>query len=460
MLAGRDLEALSGRDISIEGGRVQVGHDLALGAGRDVNIVAAANTYGSQQSASSASGGVSVSVGFGGHGMAVSGSVSASAAGSQGVSSGTTYTNALVAAGNRLETTSGRDTNVKGAQLQGNTVDMAVGRDLNVHSLQDTAESRGNGWSLGGSIGFDATGLVPDKIAGMPATPANGSGVNLGGSTTSGQTAWVNGQTSITARQGLDIYTEKNTDIKGAVIAADNGDLVLNTGTLTHSDMQDSNKSESIAAGLDIGGLMNNLVTSLDYGKTDQEQINRATVGDGLIITRDGSTGSLTSLNRDTGLAQEITQDDRIRMGIYFDSNLADGSTWKTAWTGVNTLAGLTYGFVGSVLGGAQAEYKDGALQFTGHPFGQKQSAVTLGQVIIFFEGASPELKAGFYGSKKEIIMGLHELEHVAQAEKLGPFYLPAYFALGGWWTNSNPLEQDANKGALEKANKANPGTN
>ena len=451
LLAGRDLEAVSGRDITIEGGRVQAGHDMALGAGRDLNIVAATNTYDSKQSASSASGGVNVSVGFGSSGMAVSGSVSASASGSQGKSSGTSYTNALVAAGNHLETTSGRDTNVKGAQVQGNTVDMAVGRDLNVHSLQDTAQSSGNSWSLGGSIGFDATGLVPDKIMGIPVTGSNGSGLNIGGSTSSGSMAWVNGQTSITAKEDLDIYTEKNTDIKGAVIAADNGNLTLNTGTLTHSNLHDSNRSESLSGGLGVGGLMNNLVTSLDYSKTDQEQINRATVGDGLIITRDGSVDSLTSLNRDTGLAQEMTRDDKVRMGIYFDSNLADGSTWKTAWTGVNTLAGLSYGLLGSVLGDAQAEYKDGALQFIGHPFGQGESAVTLGQVIIFFNNATPMTDDYFYESYDNLLLGLHELGHVAQAEKYGPLYLPAYFLSGGWWTNSNPFEQGANSSAREK---------
>ncbi|MFR8275691.1 MAG: hypothetical protein ACLU98_04890, partial [Desulfovibrio fairfieldensis] len=239
--------------------------------------------------------------------------------------------------------------------------------------------------------------------------------------------------------------------IKGAVIAADNGNLTLNTGTLTHSNLHDSNRSESISGGLGVGGLMNNLVTSLDYSKTDQEQINRATVGDGLIITRDGSVDSLTSLNRDTGLAQEMTRDDKIRMGIYFDSNLADGSTWKTAWTGVNTLAGLSYGLLGGVLGDAQAEYKDGVLQFTGHPFGQGESAVTLGQVIIFFNNATPMTDDYFYESYDNLLLGLHELGHVAQAEKYGPLYLPAYFLSGGWWTNSNPFEQGANSSAREK---------
>ncbi|AMD90508.1 hemagglutinin repeat-containing protein [Desulfovibrio fairfieldensis] len=419
LLAGRDLEAVSGRDITIEGGRVQAGHDMALGAGRDLNIVAATNTYDSKQSASSASGGVNVSVGFGSSGMAVSGSVSASASGSQGKSSGTSYTNALVAAGNHLETTSGRDTNIKGAQVQGNTVDMAVGRDLNVHSLQDTAQSSGNSWSLGGSIGFDATGLVPDKIMGIPVTGSNGSGLNIGGGTSSGSMAWVNGQTSITAKEDLDIYTEKNTDIKGAVIAADNGNLTLNTGTLTHSNLHDSNRSESISGGLGVGGLMNNLVTSLDYSKTDQEQINRATVGDGLIITRDGSVDSLTSLNRDTGLAQEMTQDDKIRMGIYFDSNLADGSTWKTAWTGVNTLAGLSYGFLGSIFGDVQTEYKDGALQFTGHPFGIDGDGVTLGHAIMYFGSAKETDVWKYYNSPDQIVLGLHELGHIYLNKRL-----------------------------------------
>ena len=451
LLAGRDLEAVSGRDITIEGGRVQAGHDMALGAGRDLNIVAATNTYDSKQSASSASGGVNVSVGFGSSGMTVSGSVSASASGSQGKSSGTSYTNALVAAGNHLETTSGRDTNVKGAQVQGNTVDMAVGRDLNVHSLQDTAQSSGNSWSLGGSIGFDATGLVPDKIMGIPVTGSNGSGLNIGGGTSSGSMAWVNGQTSITAKEDLDIYTEKNTDIKGAVIAADNGNLTLNTGTLTHSNLHDSNRSESISGGLGVGGLMNNLVTSLDYSKTDQEQINRATVGDGLIITRDGSVDSLTSLNRDTGLAQEMTQDDKIRMGIYFDSNLADGSTWKTAWTGVNTLAGLSYGLLGSIFGDVQTEYKDGALQFTGHPFGIDGDGVTLGHAIMYFGSAKETDVWKYYNSPDQIVLGLHELGHIPQQEALGPLYIPTYLIMGGWWTNSNPFEQGANSSARER---------
>jgi hypothetical protein len=44
----------------------------------------------------------------------------------------------------------------------------------------------------------------------------------------------------------------------------------------------------------------------------------------------------------------------------------------------------------------------------------------------------------------------------------LGPFFLPTYMALGGWWNDDNPLEQGANAHArymmktIDTYNKAN----
>jgi filamentous hemagglutinin len=49
----------------------------------------------------------------------------------------------------------------------------------------------------------------------------------------------VNGQTSIIGSNSVDIRTEKNTHVEGAVIAAENGNLKLDTGTLTYKDLQD-----------------------------------------------------------------------------------------------------------------------------------------------------------------------------------------------------------------------------
>lgn len=340
---------------------------------------------------------------------------------------------------------------MKGAHAQGNTVDMNVGRDLNVQSLQDRAQNSGSSWALGGSIGFDITGMLPGKIAGVDVTKSNGSGLSICGSTSSGSMAWVNDQTSVTGKEKVSIYTEKNTDMKGAVLAADNGNLLLNTGSLSHSNIEDKKKSESASASLAVGGLMKNFVASVDYANSHQEQINRATVGDGLIVIRNGTSASLSTLNCDTGIAQEITQDDRVRMGVFFDSNLANGSTWKAAWTGVNTLVGASYGLLGGVLGGAQAEYKDGVLIFESHPLGAPGTAVTLGQTVIFFEGATFNDPSKGYGSPDFVHLGFHELEQVKQSEVLGPPYLPAYFASGGWWTNSNPFEQGANAASREK---------
>ena len=319
-LAGHDLTASAGQDITIQGGRVQAGNNLTFDAKRDLNIVAATNSYNFSQTASSISGGITGSIGFGASGLAASGSLSASASGSNNRGDGISYTNALVTAGNNLNTTSGRDTNVKGAHVQGNTVDINVGRDLNLQSLQDKAQNSGSSWALGGSIGFDITGMLPGKIAGMPVHDASGPSASIGGGTSSGSMAWVNGQTSITGKEKVNIYTEKNTDLKGAVLAADNGNLLLNTGTLTHSDIQDKNKQQNISANISSGGQLGNSSLSGSYSKTDQEQINRATVGQGTIIIRSDSSKGAEGLNRDLAKAQEIIKNDKVNVTVYLDS--------------------------------------------------------------------------------------------------------------------------------------------
>ena len=71
-----------------------------------------------------------------------------------------------------------------------------------------------------------------------------------------------------------------------------------------------------------------------------------------------------------------------------------------------------------------------------------------------------PEKAYWLYGSTYENIFGeilpelltvrYHEQEHVSQYEMLGPFFLPVYLALGGWWNNANPLEQGANAHARD----------
>jgi len=173
---------------------------------------------------------------------------------------------------------------------------------------------------------------------------ATGSFVGVSGSVgygqTTGKTNWVEEQTSITGKSKVDIRTENHTQIDGAVIAADNGNLKLDTGTLGFSDIAGKDKEHGYY--LNVGGTYNSggnggtvqdgsqvgkgkegqaggSVEGWNYEK-DREQIVRGTVGAGEIVVRkDAETGadSTAGLNRDVSKAYEITKDDEERTDLY-----------------------------------------------------------------------------------------------------------------------------------------------
>jgi len=139
--------------------------------------------------------------------------LSASLSGSDGASQGQTNTNAQVGAGETLTVKSGQDTTIAGANLGGKDVKMDVGRDLTVASLQDTASSSSSNYSVGATV---TVGPAP----GFAGSQTGNSG-SLGGGSGSSSSAWVSGQTSIIGSNSVDIRTEKNTHVEGAVIAAE-----------------------------------------------------------------------------------------------------------------------------------------------------------------------------------------------------------------------------------------------
>ena len=60
VVAGRDVEAVTGRDITIEGGQIYGARDVILDAGRDLTITSAQNSGSSTFSSESGGGGVGV----------------------------------------------------------------------------------------------------------------------------------------------------------------------------------------------------------------------------------------------------------------------------------------------------------------------------------------------------------------------------------------------------------------
>lgn len=358
--AGNNVALKADEDITIQGAQVYAGNDVALEAGRDLAIESATGgmRYSTDSVSASAGGGIKANVGANGGGVGANAYASLSGSGSDYES--TYHRNAAVVAEQGLTTKSGRDTTVAGATVQGNTVTMQVGGDLTVASRQDE--------SGGGSSSF---GVSADVMVGAGASGSVSANVGKGQSSS----AWVHEQTSIIGKEKVDIRVEDNTHVEGAVIAAMNGDLTLDTNTLTYADIHDHDTASNISVGVSVSGsygeggysekwtaaeVHNKLAgkssaageegggtpseapsaspddqkgkgfsapdgsLSVDYSSKDRRQINRATIGEGTIIIRSDPDAALDGLNRDLSRAQEITKDEETFISAYLDANVLE----------------------------------------------------------------------------------------------------------------------------------------
>ena len=326
--AGRDIYALTGNNINIEGGKIIAGRDAALTAANDVNIIAAQNTWDQKFSSSSSSGGIGASIGFGATGWNVSGYASAYAGGAKAAGEAVSHTNALVMAGNNLSVSTGNDANVQGAFLAAENLRMEVGNNLNVASLQDTSSSVSSSWGVGGGLSFDISSFFPGEIGGLAVNSGNGADVTVSAGSGTFDSKWVQGQTAIIGSKEVTINTGGNTDITGAVIAADSGKLTLNTDSLTYTDLFDYARGEQWSASL--GGTtsltgrkdLGDVTLSGNYASENTEQVNRATVGQGTVIVRSDPDATLDGLNRDTGKAQEVTEHEETAFSVFVSSSI------------------------------------------------------------------------------------------------------------------------------------------
>ena len=317
--AGRDVIQTAGQDLRIQGGNVAAERDVRLTAGRDVSVTAANNQYSSSQSGSSESASIGLGASVGLNGVSGGVQTSASASGSEGQSQAATHTNARIGAGETLALTSGQDTTVAGANLAAKDVKMDVGRDLIVASLQDTSSSSSSNWDSGGSV---TVGTLPDIGGLLGEVAKSGPSASVGGGSGSSSSAWVNGQTTILGSNSVDIRTEKNTDLRGAVIASANDNLKLDTGSLTFGDIQDKDSGSSTQAGVSgsLGKPLETATVQADYQSHDKRQANRATIGKGEIIIRSDPAKGLEGLNRDLQKAQEITKDSKTSVKVFIDT--------------------------------------------------------------------------------------------------------------------------------------------
>ncbi|QVN09677.1 hemagglutinin repeat-containing protein [Pseudomonas rhodesiae] len=229
-----------------------------------------------------------------------------------------------------------------GAVLRGYQVVGRVGRDLSVSSVPDTGKVKGKEFDISATVTIG---------------PGAGFSGSVGYGQTTGKTNWVEDQTRITGRDKVDIRTEEHTQLDGALIASDTGNLKLDTGTFGFNDIAgkdnehgyylnvggsykqgDSTTQDPSQVGKGKAGDNGWSASGWKYDK-EREQSVRATVGSGDIIVRDATDAdsAVAGLNRDVSKASEITKDKEKRSDLYITDSSLTAVTNPTAtiaqWT-------------------------------------------------------------------------------------------------------------------------------
>ncbi|WP_234084774.1 contact-dependent inhibition toxin CdiA [Enterobacter quasiroggenkampii] len=299
---GQGNAANSG-DITVAGSQLKAGKDLTLNAAQDINLTSAADTNKLTGSNSSKGGsiGIGITAGPNGAGITVSASVNAARGSEKG--NGTSWNETTLDAGQNVNLTSGRDTVLKGAQVNGDKVTADVGRDLTLSSLQDSDKynskqqsmNAGASYTWGAGSGSGSFSISRDKMKSNYDSVQEQTGIFAG-------------------KGGFDINVGNHTQLDGAVIAsrADADKNRLETGTLGFTDI--NNKAEykvehqgvgfSSGAGV-AGNLVSNMASTMLAGMDGSghaEGTTQSAVADGAIIVRDQANQKqdVSTLSRDT----------------------------------------------------------------------------------------------------------------------------------------------------------------
>ena len=207
--------------------------------------------------------------------------------------------------------TSGADTNIIGSQASGKKVNMKVGGNLNIESLQEKDDYREKNSSSGFNISASMSGGINTNDPDIGASYSKGKIDSRWKSTT--------GQVGIYAgADGFRIHVDKNTDLKGAVIASEASPdkNALTTGTLTYGNIENSASYSAGSSGLSYrkfangaygageGYNMKGLTPVLSVpAQGDAASTTKSAIAPGSIDVRENPHQDLSALNRDTSNA-------------------------------------------------------------------------------------------------------------------------------------------------------------
>ena len=244
----------------------------------------------------------------------------------QGTTTRVTHTGSQVTAQDSLMTSSEKNTTLVGSQLQGQSVTVKTGGDLHIESVQDSETYRGNRSSAGISVAYSPSVDVQESFLpqGTHAThfTYTGTGAKSGnasysrGKTTSDY-ASVTEQAGIYAGdQGYDVDVNKDTQLKGAVIAstAAANRNHLTTGTLHLEDIQNKAAYDVKNTGVAYNHYASDQERNQHFNETgltpdilpgaakDAHSVTRSAISQGTIQVTQGAM-DVTKINRNTAHA-------------------------------------------------------------------------------------------------------------------------------------------------------------
>ncbi|WFU13041.1 hemagglutinin repeat-containing protein (plasmid) [Rhizobium sp. CB3090] len=299
----------------------------------------------SRSESAGASIGVSVGVGIGGA-TGITPTASVSAGQSKSSSSSTTQVISSVSASNNIKFVSKGDTTLNNTVFSADTIDGDVGGNLSIISTPNTGAQSNSSSSLG----FSFTGGTIGKTEGQDLLTASNVGTALGGLTLGGvqpgfgsgkgSTNWIDTPAGLYSTGDQNITVGENTNLTAAGLISTNGQVNLDTGTLTWSDFVGSQKYQGyqVDANIDLyggadanGKTQNNSSAEGKYQLDDVEQSVKATIsgsgGAGNITIRNpdrqaaleqsGQTGAVDQINTNPTQQNVVTKDKHIDLEPY-----------------------------------------------------------------------------------------------------------------------------------------------
>ncbi|OPE14077.1 adhesin [Pseudomonas aeruginosa] len=295
-------------DLRVQGSKLQAGKDLQLIANRDVVLEAAANTQKLDGKNKSSGGAVGVSVGVGSGEAGISIFANANKGAGKEIGNGTTWTETTLDAGQKASLVSGRDTTLKGAQVNGESILAKVGRDLTLQSLQDRDYYDSKQKNVGGGASLAIVG--------------QGGGANLSLSQSKLHSKYdsVQEQTGLFAgKGGFQVEVGKHTQLDGSVIAstAEAEKNRLSTGSLGWSEIRNkaeyksqlqsvSVSSANDGAGAFVSNMPSGMLIAYNHGDSASGTTGSA-ISEGTLEVRDPARQQqdVATLSRDPSRAND-----------------------------------------------------------------------------------------------------------------------------------------------------------